>query len=81
MAKKPVIERWQELRLDTPEKVSECFNGVRQNRGVLLGDISRGLADVDCDVICGLFPATHSGIWPQAKPSKPSPAKHGLVLQ
>lgn len=44
--KRPVLERWQELRL-TKEELPQFFNGGPQNVGILLGHL--GLADIDCD--------------------------------
>jgi hypothetical protein len=46
--KSPVLESWEGLRL-TPEKLPEYFNGKPQNVGLLLGDPSGGLVDVDLD--------------------------------
>src|SRR5947208_195012 len=45
--KKPILEKWQKLRL-TRDDLPEYFNCVPQNIGVLLGDGS-GSADIDCD--------------------------------
>ncbi len=47
-SKAPVVEGWPELRL-TAETAGEHFNGKPQNIGVLLGEPSGGLIDVDLD--------------------------------
>src|SRR5439155_1031743 len=44
----PVVKEWQSLRL-TEETVSKYFNGEPQNLGILLGDASNGLIDIDLD--------------------------------
>jgi putative DNA primase/helicase len=46
--KGPILESWEGLRL-TPDELSQHFNGKRQNIGLLLGDPSGGLVDVDLD--------------------------------
>jgi hypothetical protein len=46
--KKPVLEGWESLRL-TPELVPLYFNGPPQNIGILVGDVSGHLVDVDLD--------------------------------
>lgn len=46
--KAPKIEGWQKLRI-TRETASQYFNGVSQNIGVILGEASKGLVDVDID--------------------------------
>lgn len=46
--KGPVIEGWKELRITT-ETAPQYFNGVPQNVGVVLGEASRGLTDIDID--------------------------------
>jgi hypothetical protein len=46
--KGPILEGWEGLRL-TPDELSQHFNGKRQNIGLLLGDPSSGLVDVDLD--------------------------------
>src|SRR5262245_20941099 len=46
--KGPLLHGWQKLRL-RPENLRNHFNGQPQNIGVLLGDASRGLVDVDLD--------------------------------
>lgn len=46
--KRPTIERWQYLRLAESE-LPQYFNGKAQNIGVLLGEASGGLVDVDLD--------------------------------
>lgn len=43
-----LLSRWQQLRLSAAE-LPEYFNGRPQNIGVLLGDASGGLVDVDLD--------------------------------
>ena len=47
--KNPALPSWQRLRIE-PEDVAEYFNGRPQNIGVLLGEPSGGIVDVDCDV-------------------------------
>lgn len=47
--KKPPTNGWQNLRLDTPEKIKAHFNGKPQNIGILTGEPSNGLIDVDLD--------------------------------
>jgi putative DNA primase/helicase len=46
--KAPTITAWQELRLDA-SNVAEYFNGQPSNIGVLLGEPSGGLVDIDLD--------------------------------
>jgi hypothetical protein len=47
--KKPVMRDWQALRI-RPEDIPQYFNGKPQNVGILLGEPSGGLVDVDLDV-------------------------------
>ena len=47
--KSPILEGWEGLRLTTDE-LSKHFNGKPQNVGLLLGNPSGGLVDVDLDV-------------------------------
>ena len=47
--KNPVLPSWQRLRIK-PEEISEYFNGRPQNIGILLGEPSGGVVEVDCDV-------------------------------
>jgi hypothetical protein len=47
-SKAPVIAQWQALRI-TAETASQYFNGQEQNIGVLLGEPSGWLVDVDID--------------------------------
>ena len=47
-AKAPTLTNWPELRV-TEEHLEDYFNGSEQNIGVLLGDPSGGLVDVDLD--------------------------------
>jgi hypothetical protein len=46
--KRPVISSWQKLRL-RPEELGDYFNGRPQNIGVLLGEPSDWVVDVDLD--------------------------------
>src|SRR5918993_5375055 len=46
--KKPVMRDWQALRI-RPEDIPQYFNGKPQNIGILLGEPSGGLVDVDLD--------------------------------
>jgi hypothetical protein len=45
--KRPVVKGWEKLRV-TPENVDDHFTDD-QNTGILNGEPSEGLADVDCD--------------------------------
>lgn len=47
--KRPVITSWQTLRL-LPEELSDHFNGRPQNIGIILGEPSGWVVDVDLDV-------------------------------
>src|SRR5689334_2278061 len=47
-AKGPVIEGWQNLRIDR-DSAPRFFDGTAQNIGVLTGPASRDLVDVDLD--------------------------------
>jgi hypothetical protein len=47
-SKVPVLDGWQQLRL-TEQQLDEYFNLARQNIGVLLGEPSNWLIDVDLD--------------------------------
>jgi hypothetical protein len=47
-SKRPVLEGWESLRL-TPDELPEHFNGRPQNVGLILGQPSGGLVDVDQD--------------------------------
>jgi Bifunctional DNA primase/polymerase, N-terminal len=47
-SKRPVLEGWEALRL-TPNTLPEHFNGKPQNVGLILGQPSGGLVDVDQD--------------------------------
>ena len=47
-SKRPTIEDWPNLRI-TEETAPGWFNGEAQNIGVLLGEASGGLADIDLD--------------------------------
>lgn len=47
--KRPVITSWQTLRL-LPEELSDYFNGRPQNVGIILGEPSGWVVDVDLDV-------------------------------
>jgi P4 family phage/plasmid primase-like protien len=49
-AKKPILQQWQNLRL-TAADLPQYFNGGPSNLGVLLGEASRGLVDVDQDIV------------------------------
>ena len=46
--KAPVLKNWQRLRV-TADTLADYFNGEAQNLGVLLGEPSGGLIDVDLD--------------------------------
>jgi putative DNA primase/helicase len=46
--KRPVLEDWPSLRI-TAATASNYFNGQPQNIGIILGEASGGLADVDLD--------------------------------
>lgn len=47
-AKRPTVGGWPNLRL-SEDQIPNHFNGRPQNVGVLLGEASRGLVDVDLD--------------------------------
>ncbi len=47
-SKAPILDEWQNLRL-TPEAIGNYFNGKPQNIGVLLGEPSGWLIDIDLD--------------------------------
>ena len=49
-AKRPKGDAWQTLRV-TETTVAQFFNGADQNVGVLMGEASGGLTDVDLDTI------------------------------
>ena len=46
--KKPILDRWPELRL-TRKTARDHFGEAKSNIGVILGEPSRGLVDVDLD--------------------------------
>jgi len=46
--KGPTIEKWTELRI-TQETAPQYFNGAPQNIGIILGETSKNLVDVDID--------------------------------
>jgi putative DNA primase/helicase len=46
--KGPILKGWEDLRL-TLEELPQYFNGRPQNVGLILGNPSRGLVDVDLD--------------------------------
>ncbi len=56
--KAPTLHGWPELRL-TPQTLKDYFNGDRQNIGVLLGQPSGGLVDVDLDCPEAVVAARH----------------------
>ena len=47
--KGPVLDAWQDLRIANVEDVRRYFNGQPQNLGILLGEPSDHLVDVDLD--------------------------------
>ena len=47
-AKRPALNGWEHLRIDI-EAAAKYWNGVSSNFGIILGDASHGLADVDLD--------------------------------
>src|SRR5262249_54519653 len=49
--KNPNRAGWQTLRLNSREEIAKYFNGGAQNIGILLGEPSRNLVDVDLDWI------------------------------
>lgn len=79
-AKRPQITGWPDLRIDR-ENLYQYFNGHRQNIGVILGDRSNGLVDVDIDSLEAVkladwfLPKTRSIF---GRPSKPS--SHRLYI-
>ena len=64
-SKKPVLPNWQALRI-TEETVDEYFNSEDQNIGLLLGEPSASLIDIDldcaeaCEIAPVFFPKTVS---------------------
>lgn len=46
--KGPTLEGWQTLRI-TKENASQYFNGKAQNIGIMMGDASNGVTDIDLD--------------------------------
>lgn len=48
MTKGPVLPGWADMRLTT-ETAPQYFNGVSQNIGIILGEPSRNLVDIDID--------------------------------
>ena len=48
--KKPILDEWQNLRL-TQADIPDYFGGQPQNIGVLLGEASGGLIDIDLDAL------------------------------
>jgi Bifunctional DNA primase/polymerase, N-terminal len=46
--KGPLADSWQDIRVN-PETATAYFNGAKQNIGVILGEASGGLTDVDLD--------------------------------
>ena len=46
--KGPMAEGWQKLRIGADD-ASRYFNGAKQNIGVILGEASHGLTDIDLD--------------------------------
>jgi putative DNA primase/helicase len=57
-SKNPGFEGWQKLRV-TAETAAQYFNGTAQNIGVILGDASNGLMDVDLDTPEAIAAAPH----------------------
>ena len=47
-SKNPALDKWQHFRVSESE-LSRHFNGQPQNIGVLLGEVSGGLIDIDLD--------------------------------
>lgn len=56
--KGPTLEGWKQLRI-TQENAAHYFNGAPQNIGIILGEVSRGLVDVDIDCPEALLLASH----------------------
>ena len=71
--KRPVLEGWPDLRL-TEDDLASYFDGRRQNVGILTGEPSGGLGDVDLDTLQAValaprfLPAT-GGVF--GRPGKP----------
>ena len=57
-SKDPGIKDWPKLRV-TGENVGQYFNGARQNIGILLGEPSGGLTDIDLDCPEAVAAARH----------------------
>lgn len=47
--KKPTINDWPNLRITQANAAQYFFNGTQQNIGIILGEASKGLVDVDID--------------------------------
>ena len=56
--KGPATEGWKQLRI-TKEDAGRYFNGAPQNIGIVLGEASKGLVDVDIDCNEALVLAPH----------------------
>jgi hypothetical protein len=56
--KGPTLPGWQELRI-TKETAPQYFNGIPQNIGIILGEASKGLVDIDIDCPEALFLAPY----------------------
>jgi hypothetical protein len=46
--KRPTLLKWEALRIGADD-APRYFNGAKQNIGVILGDASHGLTDIDLD--------------------------------
>jgi hypothetical protein len=46
--KRPIVPAWQALRI-RPAQLDDYFNGSPQNVGILLGELSGWVVDVDLD--------------------------------
>ena len=78
-SKRPVIDEWQHLRV-TVETAGQHFNGSN-NIGLLLGDVSGGLVDVDIDDDAGLPLAPHLlPATPRMFGRKTRPRSHWLYI-
>jgi len=56
--KNPKIKEWTKLRLNQ-ENYSSYFNGKKQNIGIILGEASGGLIDIDLDCTEAIKLASH----------------------
>ena len=76
--KGPVLADWQHLRI-TAETAPDYFNGQPQNVGVLLGEPSNWLVDIDLDCPEALAAPPHLLPATGTLGRKSTPASHSLL--